>query len=223
MTEGPQFSPIQPTNSHGLLHSAFINLSQGVGLDYGTIQQVTPLGAFRVGQQIWFNLQIGQVAPEAQSYITQVRIKPWWLTENIEFRAPGNPSWIEADQSAFSGGTVTNNRYCWMPSPKRLDITPYQTSPPDPSPARNSDSIFLDDIWTIQMDNPSNADWQATLLVGQTELRRGISFFYPAHGVALGLTCEITQGVDQAPISSVRAYLKWKTGATHSHSQEAID
>jgi hypothetical protein len=223
MTEGPQFSDIQPKDSRGLLNAATVVLSQGVGLDYGIIQQVTPLNAFRVGQQIWFNLQIGQVVPDLQSYITRVRLKPWWLCENIEFRAPGSPTWIDADQSAFSGGTVVNNRYCWMPSPKRLDITPYQTPPPDASPVRNSDSIFLDDLWTIEMDVPTNLNWQATLLVGQTELRRGISFFYPAHGMALGFTCEIAVGPDQQAIESVRTYIKWKTGATHSHSQEAID
>lgn len=221
--DGPQFGEIQPKNNLGQLSGTVINLA-AQGLDYGSIVQVTPSGSFRVGQQIWFNLQVQQALESEQSYITSVRLKPWWLVENIEFRPPGSSGgWLDVDEAAFSGGQVFNNRWCWMPSPKRLDITPYQTPAPEASPARNSDSIFLDDVWKIELDDPSNPDWQATLLPGQTRLRRGLSFYYPAHGVALGFTCEIEVGAEQQPITSVGIVLRWKTGATHSHTQEAID
>jgi hypothetical protein len=224
MTEGPQFSSIEPKSDQGLLSSTSITIPVGDGLEYGVITQVTPLDAFRVGQQIWFNLQIGQVAAGSQSWISRVRLRPWWLTENIEFRPPGSSGgWIGPDQAAFSGGQVANNRYAWSESPKRLDQSPYGSTPPVVSPVRMSDSIFLADLWTIDMDDPNNPLWTASLLAGQTQLRRSLSFYYPAHGVALGFTCEITSGGLAAPITTVPIYLKWKTGATHSNAQESID
>jgi len=155
-------------------------------------------------------------------YISRVRLKPWWLTPNNEFRAPGGvavqqrlaqqskpspptppspgqqfnqqftaPAWLPIDEQTFSGGTVDNNRFCWMPALKWMDISEYQAvNPPPASPPRHSDSLGLDDLWTFDLQNPGDPAFQATLLPGQVALARRATFLYVSHGYALGLTYE---------------------------------
>ena len=227
--QGAEFGGIQPLNSTGQLAKygdtaqSFLILSGAGGdINYGLIREVpSSIGAYRIGQQIWFQLTIFQNPENSANWLTRLRLKPWWLCENIEFRAPGVPSWLGVDQAAFSGGTRTNNRYCWSPSPKRLDITPYNSAPPAIPVLSNSDSVFLDDVWTFDLEDPNDPAYAATVLTGQLPVRTA-SFYYPSHGVAIGFTYEATWDSTPGEGDDVRILLRWKTGTTNSLVQESI-
>lgn len=228
--QGAEFGGIQPLNSSGQLSNygggggGLLVVPGKIGdINYGTIREISSsIGAYRIGQQIWFQLTIFQSAVGSTNWLTRLRLKPWWLCENIEFRAPGVPSWLGVDQAAFSGGTRADNPYCWSPSPKRLDITPYNTAPPAIPVLPNSDSVFLDDVWTFDLEDPNYAPYAATVLPGQLYPVRTASFYYPAHGVAIGFTYEATWNSEPEEGDNIRVGLRWKTGTTNSLVQESI-
>jgi len=172
-------------------------------LENGAIVQVSDFDAFRPGQQIFFYLTVynGPVN-QGQAYISRVRLKPWWLRQGEDYRAPGGPvpptaanplvsvpTWTGNDQAQFGGSTVVNNRAGWFPHPKMADVTEWQTpNPPPAAPARQSDSILLDEVFTMDLQDPNVVAYQNTRLGNQTKLGRSVVFQLIAHGWALGLT-----------------------------------
>lgn len=190
-------------------------------IENGTIVPVTGLSAFRPGQQILFDLTIynGIVPPNSTpgvfpSWISSIRLKPWFLRQGDEFRSPGSTGgWTQNDQLEFGGSTVLNNRAVWRPVPKLLDTSQWGTAPPPVAPDRHSDSVFLDDIWKLDLQDPNDAAYQGTYLPGQLGLARSVSFMYVSHGYALGLTYEATvAGPPGSPPPEWGLDLNWQLG-----------
>lgn len=234
---GAEFSELAPKDpTTGRLRNEFVALS-AAGLENGTITEMTALDAFRIGQQIFIWLGITnpvlEVEGQPDNWITRIRLKPWWLRPNLEYRAPGTPirsvspvdNYLGIDRETFGSTSVLNNRYVWIPSPKRLDLTEWQTpNPPPASPPRHSDSLFLDDVWTFDLQSPTDADYQAAFARPGQQVSRWAAFLYPAMGYALGLTWEaeyaagITGRLPQALVS-----LTYATGTLGaSNYQESI-
>lgn len=214
MRRGAEFSELQPRDAQSnLLLNDFVTLpTSAKGIENGTIFQFSSLNRFRLGQQILFWLGVSSsVFNGGQSWVSKLRLKPWWLRPNIEYRPPGDPSYLAVDRQTFRGTTVANNRYTWMGSPKRLDVTPFDTSPPSIPPARQSDSLLLDDLWTIELQ-PANDATYTGLFANDQEASRWVAFMYPAMGYALGLTWDAEVGGETATIEEVRVSLTWTTG-----------
>lgn len=214
---GAKFGKIQPIQDNSLLRVGGNHADRRIDLGTdpdtlanGRILQVSPEGAFQPGQQVLFYLTVynGPVV-NGEQYITRVRLKPWWKRVTLEHRGPGdwgsNPSltpgngWISPDEQQFGSGPIAapsttssvradNNRLVWFPVPKMLDVTQYQTPPPAAAPAGQSDSLFLDDVWTLDLQNPASAAYAATKGLTQPNYGRSAAFLYIAHGYALGLT-----------------------------------
>lgn len=198
-TRGADFSDLQPRDSRGILDNGFFSLLlTAQGLEHGVVQQVTPNNVFRHGQQVIFWLGVANVISEVdENFFTRLRLKPWWARSNMEYRQAGAASgafaaadrYYPIDQQVFGGTALANNRYIWVPGQKRLDVTQYQTPPPAAALARTSDSLLLEDIWAMDLQNPTSADYIADFQVGQTP-SRWMPIFYPAQGYALGFTWE---------------------------------
>lgn len=231
MTTGAQFSDIQPRGSTGVLDVGFQTIGgAAAGLDDGVIQQVTQNNVFRLGQQIFFWLGIAN--PDVGgNFLTRLRLKPWWARPNGEYRqafggsgSVGSVGALPIDRQVFGagalGGGLDDNRYVWMPSPKRLDQTPYGTPPPAASPAQHSDSIMLDDLWTIDMPAPTNATYAAKFVAPQV-ISRWVPILYPAFGYALGFTFEMVTSV--GPPVPLNVSLSWASGTFGSgRIQESV-
>lgn len=195
---GAEFSDVQPRGANGAIPQdanriviAAASQGTGIAIDTAVIQQVTPLNSFRLGQQIFFHLGVFNPTFGANDFMTRLRLKPWWLRPNLEYRAAGDPSYLPIDQFTFRLATQADNRYVWIPGPKRLDGTQFQTPPPPAAPVRHSDSLMLDDIWTLDLPSPLDAAYIAKFPAPQ-QVSRWIAFFYPAMGYALGFTAEAT-------------------------------
>ncbi len=222
MRRGAEFGEITPRKADGsiLLTQAgaageLDAASQGTGeaIDRAFIRQVTPTNSFRLGQQVFFWLGLFPSTPNG--YYSQVRLKLWWLRPNVGYRAAGFPSWQIIDRTTFGDGPVVgdplaNNRYVWVPSPKRLDLTQYQTPPPNPSPPRHSDSLLLDDCWTMDFGDPA---LYGGLFPSPQNVSRWAAFLYPAMGYALGFTWDFTFSGGPPPGNpSIPFSLTWQTG-----------
>lgn len=248
---GAEFSDVRPLAQNGLMANTFLPLTvSSRGLNTGIIQLVIRdlpsrgLDIFRLGQQVVFWLGMANplvTAPNVPSnYITRLYLKLWWLRPNLEFRAPGtatsrpaqeippNSGWAPVDNLTFLPGPtggVVNNRYCWVPSPKRLDITPYSTPPPPISPQPNSYSEFEDDVWSFFLPDPTDvlniANFPAPQIVS-----RWATFLYPAMGYSLGLTWDadffVTPGPAPTPAPAISlTFVAGTLGGTNY--QESID
>jgi len=198
-----------------------IELGLDGDIENGTINAVTGLEVFRPGQQVMFYLTVYNAealgSPKPWSYsswISRVRLKPWWLRQADEFRAPGGSGgWTGNDRLEFGGATVTNNRAVWFPTPKMIDISEWQSvNPPPAAPPRQSDSIFVDDLWTLDLQDPNDAAYQNTVFTGQQRLGRSVAFMYVSHGYALGFTHEFE--VSGSPTGNEKLYidLTWQVG-----------
>jgi hypothetical protein len=213
---GAEFAEIEPRSSRGIINSFQTLSGVSEGLDNGepfpiiqgayaldTTTSPNPLkglDAFRIGQQILFWIGIANpifmidANPVTANWITSIQLKPWWLRPNLEYRAPGFPisaapftEWTGLDAATFLLTGVSNNKYAWIPSPKRLDITQYQIPPPTASPVRNSDSLMLDDVWKWELQDPNDAAYIADFPAPQI-VSRWSAFFYPAMGYSLAFT-----------------------------------
>jgi hypothetical protein len=220
MSRGAEFGEISPKNQFGRIRTEFgALLSSSFDLDNGVIFPLTPVtgggadraNSFRLGQQIifWFGIgnPITSGAGLTDNWVTRLRLKLWWLRPNLNYRAPGaapgpmdvtaQSGWTPLDRATFGDGPnagFLNNRYCWMPSPKRMDTTPYMTAPPPLAPVGNSDSILLDDILTWDLQDPTVAAYAAGFSVDQVISRWSV-LMYPAMGYALGVTAEPSYNV----------------------------
>lgn len=225
MSLGAQFSELEPrdpkTNVPG---TAFVTLpANATPLNNGTIFQFTSLNRFRLGQQMFIWLGVSSsVFNNGNSWISKLRLKPWWLRPNLEYRAPGDPEYTGLDRETFGGTTIDNNRYVWMPSPKRLDITEFCTSPPSLPPPNESDSLMLDDLWTFGLQDASDPNYQ-NLFAPDQELSRWDVFLYPAMGYAIGFTWEAEIGGEETEEAvQPRISFTWKTGTIRSTFQEDV-
>lgn len=235
---GAQFGKVAPIENNallrvgGLVPTRRINLGTTQDtLENGTIVQVSPEGAFQPGQQILFYLTVyNGPQVEGESWISRVRLKPWFKRVTLEKRGPGDwgnsqpagQGWISPDEQQFGSGPVPaatpedstraeNNRLVWFPVPKMLDVTQYQTPPPAAAPARHSDSLFLDDVWTLDLQDPNSAPYAATKGVTQPNYGRSAAFLYISHGTALGLTHQFDVS-GQGDVPSLFIDLTWITG-----------
>lgn len=227
MSRGAEFGEVQPFLSRGgpLVAAPSITLdsaSYGAGsaIDIAVIRQVTPLNSFRLGQQVFFWLGVVPgTAGEANPWASRVRFKLWWIRPNKEYRAPGSPSWLEIDRVTFGAGPVVgppavpvaDNRYLWIPSPKRLDTTPFWNPPPAITTLPNSDSILLDDCLVMDLPDPNDAAYIAKFPSPQV-VSRWVSFLYPAMGYALGLTWNADAGGQGDIPTSLTISLTWAVG-----------
>lgn len=234
MSRGAEFGDVKPLRIQGgpIGVTPFTVLSAaafgaGDAINTAFIQQVCPLNSFRLGQQVIFWLGVvpgpGGIAPWA----SRVRLKLWWLRPNKQYRAPGVNGWLPIDKATFGNGPAptsdqTDNRYCWIPSPKRLDVTPYGTAPPAVPPLPNSDSALLDDCLVLDLPDPGNPAYQAKFVSPQV-VSRWTSFFYPAMGYSLGMTWDATAGGQGAVPSTLSISLNWATGTLGgSNYQESV-
>jgi hypothetical protein len=237
MSRGAEFGEVQPLQSRGgpLLVQPSIVLSSaafgaGAAINTAFIQQVTPLNSFRLGQQIMFWL--GVVPGKAGgAWASRVRLKLWWARPNKEYRAPGFPQWLDIDRVTFGNGPViappppdplANNRYVWIPGPKRLDTTPFSTPPPAIPPLPNSDSVLLDDCIVMDLPDPNDPVYIPLFPPPQSVSRWGV-YMYPAMGYALGMTWDAVSGTEGAPPNSLTISLTWATGTLGgTNYQESI-
>jgi len=192
-------------------------------IENGTIIPVTSLDAFRPGQQILFSLTVyngfvqgGGRPPVFDSWVSNIRLKPWFLRQGDEFRGPGGSGgWTGNDQLEFGGGTAANNRAVWYPVVKMIDISEWQSvNPPAAAPPRHSTSIFVDEVWELDLQDPNTPAFQQTLLSGQQGLGRSASFMYVSHGYALGFTYECVVSGDGDPNPQFAIDLNWQVGTT---------
>jgi hypothetical protein len=229
--KGADFSDIQPRGETGSLNIGFQQLTSGAeGVHLGEIQQVTQNNVFRLGQQIFFWIGLQCVTSQEGDYLTRVRLKPWWARPANEFRqafggngtpsgAIGEAQAVPIDRVVFGNGAggdpdgLFDNRYVWMPSPKRLDVTQYQTPPPPVAPDRHSDSVMLDDIWTVDMPDPFDATFAAKFVSPQVP-SRWVPILYPAFGYALGFTWEV-ETFSGSPLLP-RVSVSWAAGTLGS-------
>jgi hypothetical protein len=239
---GARFGAVAPIQLDALLRvgghvaSKRINLGSaaGGGLENGVIQQVSPDGAFQPGQQALFYLTVYNslaTSPAPGQYISRVQLKPWWKRVTEEYRGPGDPGtalpagegWTHADEQQYGSGPIAaasatssvhadNNRLVWFPVPKILDVTQYQTPPPPAAPDRQSDSLFLDEVWTMDLQDPSTAAYAATKGLTQPNYGRSVAFLYIPHGTALGLTYSCVVSGQGGGVPNLFIDLTWITG-----------
>lgn len=230
---GAEFGELQPTNAQGQLDLSFRELESTMfgDLDAARIQQVTPNNSFRLGQQVYFWLGIQnpvatiEGVPGSENWATRLRLKLWWARPAREYRQPGGGSgdqgasgFLPIDRQVYGPGPLVDpledNRYVWTPSPKRLDITQFDTPPPPVPPARNSDSLLLDDCWTLDLYDPTSPALQAKFPPPQA-VTRWAPILYPAFGFALGFTGQVeysrTPGA-QVAVPDVLYSLTWSVG-----------
>jgi len=222
MSRGAEFGEVQPLASRGgrlLVQPSIVLAAQshgtGAAIDTAVIQQVTPLNSFRLGQQIFFWL--GVVSGTAGGdWASRIRLKLWWARPNKEYRAPGFPRWEQIDRVTFGNGPVvgdevSNNRYVWTPSPKRLDTTPFSVAPPVIPTLPNSDSVLLDDCLVMDLPDPNDPVNIANFPTPQV-VSRWSAFLYPAMGYALGMTWDADAGgLGNAP-PTMTISLGWSVG-----------
>lgn len=216
---GAEFSDVNPRLPDGIITSDITldgsAFGEGTAIDTAEIQQVTPLNAFRLGQQIFFHLGVAPEPVGEGVYISRVILKPWWLRPNIEYRAPGVGGWLPIDRQNFGDGPlgpdVFNNRYCWIPSPKRLDTTEFDSAPIPVAPPRNSYSMFEDDLWVLDLPDLS-AGAYPNLFGPNQDPARWVAFMYPAMGYALGFTWGVELSGPGQFAGTLPIKLTWHTG-----------
>lgn len=233
MSRGAEFGDVQPLLNRGgpLVARPSIVLGapafgSGAAINTAVIQQVTPLNSFRLGQQIFFWLGV-RPGLAGGPWASRVRLKLWWARPNKEFRTPGSPIWEVIDRETFGAGPTVdanqdNNRYVWMPSPKRLDITPYQAPPPAASPVFDSDSVLLDDCLVMDLPDPNDPVEIANFTAPQVVSRWG-AFLYPAMGYSLGITWDADAGGGGTAPTELLISLTWSVGTLGgTNYQESI-
>ena len=222
----------RPLDSQSKLDLSFSGVSTVGGLD-GEITAMTLNNSFRTGQQLFLCVGLQLNTADDGNYITQVRLKPWWARAAQEKRqafggngtvsgAPGVAQGIPLDRQVFGDGPLAdplqNNRYVWIPSPKYIDVTQFQTPPPPAAPPRNSYSLFVDDVWVWDLPDPATV---AANFGADQDPARWQQFEYPAYGYALGFTAEadfVNPDGDDVPL---RVSLSWQQLATNRPKRSA--
>lgn len=219
--QGPQFTDIQPRQFGGTsgqatsYEEARLTPNFG-GLDNQALRQFVSqtFNRFRIGQSIFFEFRFEIADPGS---IDAILLMPWWLRPQQEFRAIGPRSSdylpssglnLSVDEAAFGpvDTSLAGTDRLWQTDTKRED----QQGPP--IPAFYSYSNMLDNVWRFPINtNLVNSQ------TGRVDFTK--SFYWPAHGYALAFTSE----VEGSPGSTPFVGISWKTGATHSITQEGVE
>src|SRR3989304_1879338 len=114
---GPEFQDLKPLAPGGF-YSPFTHTGFSFGgLNQGQIFPVIASGSqptidcFREGETLLIYLEVGfppkqtEGNPDA-TYISGLRIKPWWLRSAVEFRTPGDPSQSHGNPLGVMGGAI---------------------------------------------------------------------------------------------------------------------
>lgn len=105
---GPEFADLKPQSLRGTYSPAFYKALSPGGLNNGVIYPVIPtdlnfpsgsrsVDCFREGETLLVYIECGFPALQTEdnpdgTYVSGLRIKPWWLRSNVEYRTPGEPS-----------------------------------------------------------------------------------------------------------------------------------
>jgi hypothetical protein len=196
--DGALFSDVNPVGATGLLTTfSFVAWATEAGMMAPAAGQraIVTNSNFRIGMDLHIVIRVAVT----EVGFSRVRLKPWWLRSNREFHAPGmsaagvvaNANYLDVDSDAFGAlvGNLADTNRVWAASEKRSDVI---------GPARHSTTIWLDDIWQIDIDAAS------------ATFDRTIAFFYPAHGRALALTGNYTHSGGETTQPTVQ--VAWHTG-----------
>jgi hypothetical protein len=96
---GPQFSDLKPQSVRGVYAPEILQAVSPGGLNNGKIWPVLAASPnppdyspFREGETLLIYIECGFPAyQDGETYVSGLRIKPWWLRSNVEFRTPGDP------------------------------------------------------------------------------------------------------------------------------------
>jgi len=102
---GPEFSDLKPKLDRGIFSPVAPLLPGSVlGVNNGKIHPIIPLNAssptnpsvdcFREGETllVYIRCRFPTVTEGSAVYVSGVRMKPWWLRSNVEYRTIGEPS-----------------------------------------------------------------------------------------------------------------------------------
>jgi len=219
--QGAVFTDIQPISAADAAYRPAVFVPNYEGLDDIANRQFVSetWDEFRIGQTIYVEIEIFLDVPG----VTAIRLRPWWLRPQREFRAVGPGVTTDqyfvgplgnngVDFFAFGapGGSLAVTHRLWLSSPKRLDIVP------PASPTGLSYSQFLDDVWEFPLEP------QADVVAGWS---RRWAFVYPAHGYALAFTSDYVGAPGEGELEEITeptVELSWATGQTHAIVQENI-
>lgn len=207
--QGPVFTDIQPRDLDGdytetLLVPALDGLNGTRQLVLSTFDQ------FREGQTLFLELRVELETPG----VTALLLQPWWLRPQQEFRAigptiadflPSPPGKTSVDEHAFGtpGASLTTTERLWLSDQIRQPrAAPGFATVPD----GYCYNYLLDNVWVLPIDS-------AQVGPGFTRTK---GFHWPVHGYALAFTSDYLGDLNEAPT----VYLSWKTGATHSITQQ---
>jgi len=126
---GPEFSDLRPISKRGTYDPFFVKAISVGGINNGTIYPVVPLNdpsvdAFREGATLLVYMEVGFPALQTDDnpdevYVSGLRIKPWWLRSNDEFRTPGDPAQSGNPYGVMGGRTAAAP--AGRPYPSQID------------------------------------------------------------------------------------------------------
>ena len=224
--QGPVFTDIQPQDQLGpgaaLSYRGEVFTPTYVGLDAVAAKQViaATFDKFRIGQTIFFEFEVFIETPG----VTAVLLQPFWLRPQQEFRSVGPvtvpPFYLpdtpdgrpSVDTYAFGPPDISlaATERVWQTDTKRED----QIAPAFPAvPIGKSYSNMVDNVWRIPINSA---------LVGP-DYSFTKSWYWPAHGYALAFTSDFEGVPGQGPQALPAIGISFKTGATHSISQENVE
>jgi hypothetical protein len=224
--QGPVFTDIKPQNLLGaggeLSYTGSLFTPLYTGLDLEASKQIVPgtLNQFRIGQTIFFEFEIFIET----AGVTAILLQPWWQRPQQEFRTiPGVAAGEYLDDTpdgrpgvdtyAFGppGISLGATNRLWQTDQKRLD----QIDPVGPPavPAGKSYSTMLDNVFRFEINS-------ALVGAGYSFTK---AFHWPAHGYTLAFTSDYEGVPGVGPTALPNVALSFKTGATHSISQENVE
>ncbi|HEY5657322.1 MAG TPA: hypothetical protein VIY27_05995 [Myxococcota bacterium] len=224
-TQGPLFTDIQPDGAPGVpSYQGVLFAPNYAGLDaIGSRQFILDtFNRFRIGQTIFLEFEIFLDVVG----VTAIQLQPWWLRPQQEFRAVG-PTTVPPDYIVGPSGTDGVDAHAFgtpdisLATTHRLWQTDTQQEQligagPPVVPSGKVFANMLDNVWRFQINS-------ALVSVGYSFTK---AFHWPAHGYALAFTSALEGAPGQGQpgeLTSPAVRLSWKTGATHSISQENVE
>lgn len=111
-----------------------------------------------------FGAMGGLVAPAGAPFPAQIDTDSFggWNVADEPFGALQFDA-INVLAATAGGGAGLGNRSAWMEMPKRLDTVPFSlgSAPFNVAADGNSDSVFLSEVWRVDLPNPTSAPWNA--------------------------------------------------------------
>lgn len=208
MTNGADYGDTSPRSplSFSFAPVSFLPNYLGVLTVAGRQFLADTYNQFREGQSVLVTLELGLETPG----VSRVRLMPWWLKSNSEFRPPGASAatYTAQDVAAFGafGATLGTTEGVWVPGSHRRIVLP------PVSPVSLVYERYHRVVWEFEMPVAGPAPG----------FRLRHSFFVPAQGRGLGFTSEFdgTPGMGPMPIPVV--YLAWKTGVAGQSIEDVL-